>query len=161
MRFAFLLALLLAGLAVPAARRRRCLISPTRARATWAPDLAAVQSIRFLTTADFPPFDYRDKSGVLVGYNVDLARAICTELKLGCTIQAWPWEQASKALDDNQGAALVAGLAVTPENCAQFDFSDIYLGFPGRFVTRTAAVRGFDPAKLAGRTVAVAPGHRA
>jgi len=45
-----------------------------------APDLGAVPSIRFLTTADFPPFNYRDKSGALVGFNVDLAKSICTEL---------------------------------------------------------------------------------
>ena len=81
-----------------------------------APDLAAVRSIRFLTTADFPPFNYRDRTGALIGYNVDLAKGICGELKVTCTIQAWPWEQAPKALQDNQGDALIAGLtAVLPE----------------------------------------------
>jgi polar amino acid transport system substrate-binding protein len=123
-----------------------------------APDLAAVPSIRFLTTADFPPFNYRDKTGALVGFNIDLAKSICTELKIGCTVQAWPWDQAGKALADNQGDALIAGLALTPENGAQFDFSDIYLGLPGRFVTKVGAARGFDPATLAGKTVAVRKG---
>ena len=52
------------------------------------PNLSAVPNIRFLTTADFPPFNYRDKSGELVGDNVDLARAICGDLKITCTIQA-------------------------------------------------------------------------
>jgi polar amino acid transport system substrate-binding protein len=122
------------------------------------PDLAAVPSIRFLTTADFPPFNYRDKAGALVGFNVDLAKGICTELKITCTIQAWPWDQAGKALADNQGDALIAGIALSPENGAQFDFSDIYLGLPGRFVTQAAAIRGFDPAELAGKTVAVRKG---
>jgi polar amino acid transport system substrate-binding protein len=123
-----------------------------------APDLGAVPSIRFLTTADFPPFNYRDKSGALVGFNVDLAKSICTELKIACTIQAWPWDQAGKALSDNQGDALIAGLALTPENGTQFDFSDIYLGLPGRFITKTETVKGFDPLKLAGKTVAVRKG---
>lgn len=123
-----------------------------------APDLAAVPSIRFLTTADFPPFNYRDRSGALVGYNVDLAKGICTELKIACTIQAWPWEQAPQALADNQGDALIAGLALTPDNAARFDFSDIYMGLPGRFVTRKEAIRNFDPDKLAGKTVAVRKG---
>jgi len=123
-----------------------------------APDLSAVPSIRFLTTADFPPFNFRDKTGAIVGYNVDVAKGICTELKIACTIQAWPWQQAPQALADNQGDALIAGLALTPENGARFDFSDIYLGLPGRFVTRTSAVRTFDPEKLAGKTVAVRKG---
>ena len=82
------------------------------------PNLAAVPNIRFLTTADFPPFNYRDRTGELVGFNVDLSRAICADLAITCTIQAWPWEQAGRALEDGQGDALIAGLAMTPENGA-------------------------------------------
>ncbi len=122
------------------------------------PDQGAVPAIRFLTTADFPPFNYRDKSGALVGFNVDLAHSICTELAIACTIQAWPWAQAAKALADNQGDALIAGLAMTPENGAQFDFSSIYLGLPGRFVTAVANAGNFDPQGLAGKLVAVRQG---
>jgi len=123
-----------------------------------APDLSSVPSIRFLTTADFPPFNYRDKTGALVGFNVDLAKGICTELKITCTIQAWPWDQAGKALEDNQGDALIAGIALDAKNAAQFDFSDIYLGLPGRFVTQTKALKGFDPSRLDGHPVAVRKG---
>ena len=122
------------------------------------PDLGPVPAIRFLTTADFPPFNYRDKSGALVGFDIDLAKAICTELKIACTMQAWPWDQAGKALADNQGDALIAGLAMTPENGAQFDFSNIYLGLPGRFVTPAAAIKSFNADKLAGKTIAVRKG---
>lgn len=123
-----------------------------------APNLAAVPAIRFLTTADFPPFNYRDDKGELIGFNIDLARGLCDELKLTCTIQAWPWEQAARALEDNQGDALVAGLALTPENGALFDFSSIYLALPGRFVARLAEAQTFDPAMLDGKTVAVRRG---
>jgi polar amino acid transport system substrate-binding protein len=122
------------------------------------PNLSAVPNIRFLTTADFPPFNYRDKTGELVGFNVDLARAICADLKITCTIQAWPWEQAGKALEDGQGDALIAGLAMTKQNGDLYDFSDIYLMLPGRFVTLKAAAAGFDPANLDGKSVAVRKG---
>jgi polar amino acid transport system substrate-binding protein len=122
------------------------------------PNLAAVPSIRFLTTADFPPFNYRDKSGELVGFNVDLARALCADLSITCTIQAWPWEQAGKALEDGQGDALIAGLAMTAENGALFDFSTIYLMLPGRFVTLQAAAPSFDPYALVGKRIAARRG---
>ena len=115
-------------------------------------------SIRFLTTADFPPFNYRDKTGELIGYNVDLARAICADLEIACTIQAWPWEQAGKALEDGQGDALIAGLAMSPENGALFDFTNIYLMLPGRFVMAKGAAAPFDPTQLAGRSVAARKG---
>lgn len=122
------------------------------------PNLAAVPNIRFLTTADFPPFNYRDRTGELVGYNVDLARAVCADLSIACTIQAWPWEQAGKALEDGQGDALIAGVAMTPENGALYDFTNIYLMLPGRFVMLKDAVASFDPAQLAGKTIAVRRG---
>jgi polar amino acid transport system substrate-binding protein len=122
------------------------------------PNLAAVPAIRFLTTADFPPFNYRDANGELIGFNIDLARSICTNLNVACTIQAWPWEQASRALADNQGDALIAGLAVTPENGKLFDFTNIYLALPARFVTTEEEARTFDPAALAGLSVAVRRG---
>ena len=122
------------------------------------PNLAAVPNIRFLTTADFPPFNYRDKTGELVGFNVDLARAICADLSITCTIQAWPWEQASKALSDGQGDALIAGLAMTPDNGKLFDFTNIYLMLPGRFATLKDAVAAFDPYKLQGKVIAVRKG---
>ncbi len=123
------------------------------------PNLSAVPAIRFLTTADFPPFNYSDESGELVGYNVDLARALCAELSIACTVQVWPWEQATKALEDQQGDALIAGLALTPENGALFDFSAVYLMLPGRFVVPAgAATTAFDPATLSGKRVAVRRG---
>lgn len=122
------------------------------------PNLAAVPSIRFLTTADFPPFNYRDQTGELVGFNIDLSRAICADLGIACTVQAWPWEQAARALEDGQGDALIAGLAMTPENGAQFDFSNIYLMLPGRFVLPGAGAGNFDPAQLSGKSIAVRQG---
>ena len=122
------------------------------------PNLSAVPSIRFLTTADFPPFNYRDKSGELVGFNVDLARALCADLAIACTIQAWPWEQAGKALEDGHGDALIAGLAMTKDNGALFDFTNIYLALPGRFVTLKDQSQLFDPRSLAGKTVAARKG---
>ena len=122
------------------------------------PSATAVPAIRFLTTADFPPFNFRDAGGELIGFNVDLAKRICAEVNVACTIQAWPWEQATNALTDNQGDALIAGLDMTEENGALFDFSSIYLALPGRFVTRAADVDAFDPAALDGKTVAVRRG---
>jgi len=122
------------------------------------PSLTPVPAIRFLTTADFPPFNFRDATGELIGFNIDLAKRICAEANVACTIQAWPWEQAASALSDSQGDALIAGLAMTEENGTLFDFSSIYLALPGRFVTRAPDIGVFDPHALAGKTVSVRAG---
>ncbi|MCF6327220.1 MAG: transporter substrate-binding domain-containing protein [Devosiaceae bacterium] len=122
------------------------------------PDLSGISAIRFLTSADYPPFNYRSGTGELVGFNIDLANAICENLKLGCTMQIWPWEQAADALEDFQGDALIAGLAIDPESGARFDFSRIYMMLPGRFVTQKLVATEFNASDLAGKTVGVRDG---
>jgi polar amino acid transport system substrate-binding protein len=100
------------------------------------PDLSSLTRLRFLTTTDFPPFNYLDRDGRLSGFHVDLIRAICAELAITdkCQIQAMPWEQLEDALARGRGEAIVAGLAITEETRAKFAFSRPYLQFPARFV---------------------------
>lgn len=122
------------------------------------PDLSNVPAIRFLTSTGFPPFNYRDENGRLVGFHLDLAAAICEFIGVTCTVQAWPWEQAADALADNQGDALIAGLAIDATTGRRFDFSDIYMMLPGRFVTTQLNARLFDETQLEGKTIAVRDG---
>jgi polar amino acid transport system substrate-binding protein len=100
------------------------------------PDISGRERIRFLTTTDFPPFNFLDAGGRLSGFHVDLARAICTALKVTerCQIQALPWAELEGALGRGEGEAIIAGVAVTPENRAKFAFTRPYLRFPARFV---------------------------
>ncbi|MEW9808694.1 transporter substrate-binding domain-containing protein [Mesorhizobium marinum] len=100
------------------------------------PDLSGVTRVRFLTTTDFPPFNYLDRDGRLSGFHVDLVRAICAELGIAdkCQIQAMPWEQIEDALARGRGEAIIAGVAITAESRAQFAFSRPYLQFPARFM---------------------------
>lgn len=106
------------------------------------PDLSALTRLRFLTTADFFPFNFIDADGRLSGFHVDLARAICAALDMTerCQIQALPWDELEGALAEGQGEALVAGLAITAENREDYLFSRPYMRFPARFVTRRGAV---------------------
>jgi polar amino acid transport system substrate-binding protein len=125
------------------------------------PDLSEIVRLRILTTVDFPPFNFADQTGRLSGFNVDLAREICTELQLQakCQIQALPYEDLEKTLESGGGEAVMAGVAVTPERRSRFLFSRPYLGIPARFVRNRAATLGGDTAAaLAGRPVGVVGG---
>jgi len=121
-------------------------------------DLSGIVAIRFLTSANYPPFNYRSNEGELVGFNIDLANAICENLQIGCTLQAWPWEQLGDALADFQGDAMIAGLAITEQNGERFDFSQIYMMLPARFVTQSEQVTNFAPNMLDGKMIGVRKG---
>ena len=120
------------------------------------PPAAAVQAIRFVTTDDFPPFSFLDADGHLTGFNVDLARAICAELQIRCTIQARAWDDLLPALRAKNADAVIAGLAITAASREELDFSDIYMRSTGRFVVRRDAPP-IDPTPegLKGKTLAV------
>lgn len=102
------------------------------------PDLSLRPRIRFLTTTDFPPFNFVDRKKRLSGFHVDLAREICDALAVvaKCQIQALPWEELAKAIEDGEGEAIIAGLAMTEESRKVYDFSRPFLHIPGRFITR-------------------------
>ena len=124
------------------------------------PDTSAIHLIRFLTADDYPPFNFTLPDGTLTGFNVDLARAVCEELQVACTIQARRWDTLVPALDDNRGDAVIASLAINPATRAQMAFTAPYLVLPGRFVTRAghAPSAGATPEQMGAAKVGVIAG---
>jgi len=123
------------------------------------PDLSRLQPVRFLTELDYPPFDYVGADGNPAGFNVDLARLICDEIKVSCTIQARPFNTLLDALNDNRGDAVIASIAPTPENRRRADFTDPYFRTPARFVARAdSKIAEVLPEKLEGTKIAVVAG---
>ena len=123
------------------------------------PDLSRVTLIRFLTENDYPPFNHAGPDGNPAGFNVDLARMICEELKIACTIQMRRFDTLIDSLVENRGDAVIASIAVTPQTRGRVDFSDPYYRTPARFVSRRDfAIDDIKPEHLEGRKVAVVAG---
>jgi polar amino acid transport system substrate-binding protein len=123
------------------------------------PDTSRLTVIRFLTENDYPPFNYAGPDGNPTGFNVDLARAICDELQISCTIQIRRFDTLVPALSENRGDALIASISVTPETRKVLDFTDPYYRVPARFVVRRDAVLpDLRPEMLEGKKVAVVAG---
>ena len=120
------------------------------------PDLSGLKAIRFLTADDYPPLDFTGGDGSLVGFNVEIARAICAELRLPCTIQPWRWDALVDALETGKGDAMIASMRATPAMRARFDFTAPYYLTPARFAARKDYPPGeIDPAAITGKTVGV------
>jgi polar amino acid transport system substrate-binding protein len=123
------------------------------------PDLSRVTLIRFLTEIDYPPFNYSGPDGNPVGLNVDLARMICEELKIACTVQMRRFDTLLPSLADNRGDAVMASIAATPDTRRAADFSDPYYRTPARFVARRdTVIADVRPERLEGKEVAVVAG---
>ena len=147
-----------------AAQERRSVDLPilfdTRERIA-RPDLSGIVRLRFLTTVDFPPFNFIDQTSKLAGFHVDLVREICRELALTdkCQIQAVTFPELEKALVDGNGEAVAAGVAVTADLRKRFAFSRPFMRLPARFaVTQKATLAGDTAAALDGKRVGVVTG---
>ena len=123
------------------------------------PDLSRIASIRFLTETDYPPFNFAGPDGNPAGFNVDLARLICEEIKISCTVQMRRFETLLDAISSNRGDAIIASIAVTPQARARVDFTDPYYRAPARFVSRRdGMLQDMRPEAMEGRKVGVVAG---
>lgn len=121
--------------------------------------MSRITLIRFLTEIDYPPFNYAGPDGNPAGFNVDLARMICEELRIACTVQMRRFDTLLSSLDENRGDAVMASIAVAGGARRSVDFTDAYYRTPARFVARRDAnIADVRPEALEGKEVAVVAG---
>ena len=82
-------------------RRVLALIFPTLALAlvpvhAQAPDWAKV---RVGVEANYPPFSKMGTDGKYTGFDIDIAKAVCSEMKAQCTLVAQEWDGMMPALN--------------------------------------------------------------
>jgi polar amino acid transport system substrate-binding protein len=130
-----------------------------RKRKLDRPEQGTIQQIRFVTESDYPPFHFLGPDGQLMGFEVDLARAICRELKVECSIQPRVWNTLGDALARGQADAIIASMRVTAEARRRYAFSSVYYRTPARFLARKDRPMAAPSAKaVAGKSVAVVTG---
>jgi polar amino acid transport system substrate-binding protein len=107
------------------------------------PSPSEIGAIRFLTTDDFPPFAFRDHRDILIGFDIDLARAICNVLQVQCAIQVRPFNTLIDGLKDGTGNAIIAGFDPERADAQGLIATQAYLKIPGRFVVAKSTI--FNP----------------
>ncbi len=123
------------------------------------PNQPAGRVVRWATGDDYAPFHYIDADGQPAGFAVDLARAVCSELKIACTLQAWRWDALLDTIDKRQADVILAMVRPSPELRSRFAMSARVHQTPARFVARRdKAPAEATPEALAGRAVAVVTG---
>lgn len=94
--------------------------------ATATATTTAGKKIRIATEGAYKPFNYTNTDGSLGGYDVDVAKAVCAELKADCEIKAQDWEGILPGLISQKYDVIFSGMSHTPERASQVDFSQPY-----------------------------------
>ena len=82
--------------------------------------------IRIGTEGAYPPWNSKDASGNLIGFEVELANELCAIMKHECTIVEQDWDGMIPALLMRKFDAIMAGMSITDERLKTINFSQGY-----------------------------------
>lgn len=124
---------------------------------TFMPAQAEEQlSLRIGTEGAYPPFNYIAADGTLSGFDVDIAKALCEEMKAKCEFVVMEWDGMIPALQAGKFDALIASMSITDERKKQVDFSGKYYNTPpGIVAPKDTDIKGVTKEDLAGKTIGV------
>jgi arginine/ornithine transport system substrate-binding protein len=94
----------------------------------------AQTTVRIATEGAYPPFNSVNVDGKLVGFDIDIANAICAAAKFNCTIVAQAWDGIIPGLNADKYDIIIASMSATPARAKVVAFSNKYYGGGNRFV---------------------------
>lgn len=124
------------------------------ATASTAPTTTGdLPQVRIATESSFVPFSYKDANGKLIGFEIDLAEALCQEAKVKCEVISQDWEGLIPGLQAQKYHAIMAGMSDNEERRKVVTFSEPYFINNLVIVGKKGVEKGADD--LANKNVAV------
>ncbi|MFS2223426.1 arginine ABC transporter substrate-binding protein [Pantoea sp. B65] len=87
---------------------------------------SAAEKIRFASSATYPPFESLDSNNQIVGFDIDLAKALCKQMQAECSFSNNPFDSLIPALKFRRYDAVISGMDITPERSKQVSFTQPY-----------------------------------
>jgi cystine transport system substrate-binding protein len=125
------------------------------APATTLQDIKDAGVITVGTEGTYRPFTYHEGgNGELTGYDVEVMKAVATQLGVQAKFEETQWDAIFAGLDAGRFDVIANQVSITPERQADYDFSTPYTVSPGVVVVKDGdtSITSFDD--LAGKTTA-------
>ena len=114
-----------------------------------------VKKIKVGVEGAYPPFSQIGTDGKLKGFDIDIANALCEQMKAQCTMVQQEFDGMIPSLQAKKIDAVIASMSITEERQKVVDFTDKYYRTPARFVARKASGLTVTAAGLKGKRVGV------
>jgi histidine transport system substrate-binding protein len=116
------------------------------------------KTVRIGVDASYPSFESKAANGQVVGFSVDLTRALCAKMNVRCVWVEQDFDGMIPALKGKKFDAIVSSMTVTDKRRTQIDFSDKLFDAPARMVTKAGSPLLPTAQSLKGRHVGVEQG---
>ncbi|MGC4397078.1 ABC transporter substrate-binding protein [Hydrogenophaga sp. T2] len=150
--------LIAAATLVACGKKEEAAPAPAPAPAAAAPAPAAeLPELKVAIDPTYEPFTFKTPDGKPTGFDVDIAEAICNEIKRKCTYVEQVWDSMIPGLQAKKYDVIVSSMTITDERLQVVDFSDKYYFTPSRIVVKKETPYT-DNASLKGKKIGVLKG---
>ena len=111
--------------------------------------------IRIGVEGAYPPFSNVEKDGTLVGFDIDIAMALCEEIGAECVLVPQDWDGIIPALLARKYDAIIASMSITEERKKKVAFSEKYYNTPAKFARKKGSGITISKAGMKGKKVGV------
>ncbi|CAG8869650.1 ABC transporter arginine-binding protein 1 [Pseudomonas fluorescens] len=113
----------------------------------------AAEKLRMGIEAAYPPFNNKDASGQVVGFDKDIGDALCAKMKVECSVVTSDWDGIIPALNAKKFDFLVSSLSITDERKQAVDFTDRYYSNKLQFIAPKNVDFKTDKDSLKGKSI--------
>lgn len=114
---------------------------------------ANADKLRIGTEGAYPPFNMTDASGKIVGFDLDIAYALCARMNAECEVITSDWDGIIPALNANKFDFIAASMSITEERKKTVDFTDPYYTNKLQFVGPKNSSLTIEKASLKGKAI--------